>query len=84
MTETLESADVDTHLSDLDTLDDTHRHASCNQCGPRPGNGEVFTAWCGLRAIWLGYTPTGEWNEPPDACRTCATLPACATAGHPA
>lgn len=72
-------------LADLDTLDDTRRHGSCDRCQPLPSLGEVFTAWCGRRAIWLGPT-LGEhrWDTPPDACQDCASLECCAVGGHPA
>lgn len=73
--------DEDVDLSDLDLLDDERRHGQCRRCYPVPtGLGVPFTAWCGVRAVWL--TPwTNHLQVPPDACEDCLQVKACATCG---
>lgn len=69
--------DEDLDLSDLDLLDDEHRHGRCSRCGGGTGTmkrGVVFTAMCGARAIWLRPLPPKTPPTPPDACPACADL----------
>lgn len=61
--------------SDLDLLDDTHRHARCVICTGTRGDliGVPFTAICGVRAINLRAWSNPECF-PPDACDPCVAL----------
>ncbi|MBB3040998.1 hypothetical protein [Nocardioides soli] len=62
-------------VSDLDMLDDAHRHARCCICTGTFGPliGVPYRAICGRRAINLR-----EWDDPmtfpPDACHDCLRL----------
>lgn len=63
---------VDT--SDLDLLDDGHRHARCTFCGPVVQElFQPFEALCGRRAVYRDDS-VGPTEVPSNACPECLTL----------
>lgn len=59
-------------LSDIDLLDDEHKHARCTFCQPDVAMLEPFVALCGVRAVHQGEGPAEQ--KPVNACPECEVL----------